>query len=158
MVPSGRVLYFDLDGTLIHTGFGDVKPRLANGAFERAVRRAGFERLVCVANAVAIVHALEEMDRDPDGLGMIFQLTLGALADEAWFRSVTTLVTDPRHRARYLDLSADWWWIDDLAERYLALEGMSSVYASHRGGRILAPDPNGDGQDVLDWLERVAAP
>ena len=124
---AGRTLYFDLDGTLIHMGFGSVKPRLAGAAFERAVRAAGFERLVCVANAVSIVHALEELGREADGVGMIHRLTFGAVSDEAWFRRVTTLVPDPRHRARFIDRTIDWWWVDDLAARYLALEGMDGV-------------------------------
>lgn len=150
-----RVLYFDLDGTVIHSGFGSVKSALADGALERAIRSAGFGRLVCVANAVTIVHALEESGDEVDGLGMILQLTFGAFADEAWFRGVTTLVQEPRHRARHLDLSADWWWVDDLAQRYLTLEGMADRFDRHRGERIFAPDPEGDGQDVLDWLHGI---
>ena len=153
---SQKTLYFDLDGTLIHMGFGAVKPCLAKGGFERAVQAAGFERLVCVANAVAIVHALEEMGKQPDGFEMIFQLCLGAIGDGAWFRRVTTLVAEPRHRARFIDFAADWWWVDDLALRYLTLEGMPGLYAAHRGGRILAPDPNGDGRDVIEWLDGIA--
>ena len=152
-----KTLYFDLDGTLIHLGFGDVKPCLADAAFERAVRAAGFQSLVCVANAVAIVHALEEAGHEVDGIEMILRLSLGALRDEVWFRRVTVLVDDPRHRARFLDRARDWWYLDDLAPRYLGLEGMIDLYEAHRGGRILAPDSNGDGRDVLEWLERVAA-
>jgi hypothetical protein len=153
--PTPKTLYFDLDGTIIHMGFGDVKLRLADGAFERAVRQAGFERLLCVANAVAIVHALEEIGQEVDGVEMIFRLALGAIGDLAWFRRVTTLVEDPRHRARFIDLAADWWWIDDSALHYLALEGMTDLFSAHRGGRILAPNPDGDGRDVIEWLERV---
>jgi hypothetical protein len=132
-----------------------VKPRLAEGGFERAVRAAGFERLVCVANAVAIVHALEEDGRDADGLGMIYQLTFGAVSDEPWFRRVTTLVPDPRHRARFIDRTVDWWWVDDLALRYLTLEGLGELYPAHAGERIFAPSPEGDGGDVLAWLARL---
>jgi hypothetical protein len=150
-----RVLYFDLDGTVIHSGFGSVKKALADGVLERAIRSAGFDRLVCVANAVAIVRALEDLGRRVDGLDIILQLTSGAFADEAWFRRVTTLVVDPRRRARYLDFSADWWWVDDLAQRYLTQEGMADRFTRHSGERIFAPDPEGDGQDVLDWLHGI---
>jgi len=40
-------------------------------------------------------------------------------------------------------------------ERYLALEKMAERYAAHAGERIFAPDPEGEGQDILDWLARV---
>jgi hypothetical protein len=53
-----KTLYFDLDGTLVLSSFGQVKPRLDQGRFERGVRRAAFQRLVCVANSVAIISAL----------------------------------------------------------------------------------------------------
>jgi hypothetical protein len=148
-----RTLYFDLDGTLITNSFGCVKTRLAGGAFERAVRSAKIERLVCVGNAVAIVRALDEIGRAPDALGMIFDLSLGAFEDPAWFRAVTGLIADPRRRAAHIEFSGDWWYVDDLARHYLEIEGRSEMLSVHEGTRIFVPSEDGDGADVLGWLE-----
>lgn len=86
---------------------------------------------------------------------MIFRLALGAFGDLEWFRRVTTLVEDPRHRARFIDLSANGWWVDDSAVAYLELENMRDAYRVHQGVRIFTPDPNGDGRDVIHWVEHV---
>ena len=87
-----RTLYFDLDGTIIQGDFGHVKPRLADGRFEDAIRLSGFGRLVCVANMCTIVSTLIEMGRDVDGREMVFRLCQGAFRDETWFRSSITLI------------------------------------------------------------------
>lgn len=151
-----KTLFFDLDGTVVLLEEGTVKPKLAGGAFERAVRRAGFERLVCVGNAVALIAHLEEMNVEADGHQMVFDLCLGAFEDRPWFTSACSWIADPNNRASAFPESEDWWYVDDLAERYLERAGKRALLDRHRGGRILVPDAGGDGQDVLDWLERIA--
>lgn len=151
-----RTLYFDIDGTLLLGSFGDPKPALAGGAFERAVRQAGVERLVCVGNVVHIVHALERL-RPTDGLGTVLRVCQGVFEDEAWFRAATTLCRDPARRAAEIDTGADWLWVDDLAATHCAEAGLADLYRVHVGGRILAPRPDDDGADVLAWLARLAA-
>ncbi len=147
-----RTLY--LDGTVVRGSFGDVKPQLAEGAFERAIRAAGFERLVCVGNAVSIIHLLAEAGHELDGHEMRLKLCGGAFANEAWFRTVARWVLDPRHRVRELDFEEDWYYVDDMAERYFALEGRHSDFTAHRGGRIWIPGPDDDGGDTVMWLRR----
>jgi len=151
-----RTLYFDIDGTLLLGSFGAPKPALAAGAFERLVRDAGFERLVCVGNVVAIVRILEK-SQPVDGLAMVLRVCQGVFEDEAWFRRVTTLVDDPAERARTVVGSThpDWFWIDDLAEHYCENAGLGAAYREHAGTRILAPTPDGDGRDLAEWLGRL---
>ena len=150
-----RRLYFDIDGTLLIEEQGIPKPHLANGAFEHAVRDAGFEELVCVGNFVAALHAVNEVEPDHDGLGAIFTLCGSTFTDEAWFRGVCTLVTDPINRASEIDLESDWWYVDDLADYYLWKAGRESVFENHNHGRILVPDAAGDGADIRGWLESL---
>ena len=150
-----RTLYFDLDGTIVHADFGHVKPRLADGRFEASIRASGFERLVCVANMCTIVSTLAELGREVDGHDMIFRLCQGAFRDDHWFRSSTTLIPDGARRARYIDFGGDWWWVDDRALFFLELEGLAH-HADHRGRRLMVPKPDGDGSDVLSWLESIS--
>ncbi|HBP23668.1 MAG TPA: hypothetical protein DEA08_38560 [Planctomycetes bacterium] len=149
-----RTLYFDLDGTVV-TGFGGVaKTLLAEGGFERAVRAAGCSRLVCVGNAVAIFQSLARMGQDHDGIGTVFRLCQGAFLDEAWLRSVLELTPiDPHRRVEGIDRGLDWLYVDDLAEQYCRDAGAEELFSAERGRRILRCDPEGDGQDVLAWLE-----
>ena len=150
-----RTLFFDLDGTVVALEEGTVKPRLAGGAFERAIRRAGFDRLVCVGSAVALIAYVEELKMRPDGHQMIFDLCFGAFEDKSWFMSVCSWIAEPRARGSAIDDVGDWWYVDDLAQRYLEQAGKRSLFERHKGGRILVPGANGNGQDVLDWLEGI---
>ena len=150
-----RTLYFDLDGTVVVRSFGHVKPKLANGGFERAIRQAGFERLVCVANMCTIVTTLLEVDPDADGRGMILQLCQGAFQDETWFRRNTSLIPDGSVRARFIDFTGDWWWVDDRATRFLDSEELRRR-AHEDPDRLMIPTPDGDGTDIIEWLAGVA--
>jgi hypothetical protein len=150
-----KTLFFDLDGTVIVLDEGTVKPRLAGGAFERAIRNAGFEQLVCVGNAVAIIGHLEGLKMKPDGHQMIFDLCFGAFEDKRWFASVCSWIAEPRDRGRIITGLGDWWYVDDLAREYLEEAGKHSLFELHNGGRILVPDASGDGQEMLDWIGTV---
>jgi hypothetical protein len=150
-----KTLFFDLDGTVILLEEGTVKPRLGGGRLERAIRRAGFEQLVCVGNAVALIAHLEELEMNPDGHQMIFDLCFGAFEDRIWFRSVCSWIAAPRDRGNIITGLGDWWYVDDLAQRYLEQAGKGSLFELHNNKRILVPNPSGDGQDVLDWLEGI---
>jgi hypothetical protein len=147
-----RTLYFDLDGTIVHAAFGQVKPHLADGRLEGAIRAAGFERLVCVANMCTIVSTLIALGREVDGHDMVYRLCQGAFRDEAWFRSRTTLIPDGSRRARYIDFGGDWWWVDDRAMHFLEAEGLGSHADGNLGRRLMIPQPDGDGSDVMEWL------
>ncbi len=151
------VLYFDIDGTLVRPTFGAAKPALAAGRFEAAVRRAGFERLVCVSDAVLFGEILASAARIGAAHDVVLQLCRGTIRDAAWFGATTRLVADPLQRARFIDIHEDWYYLDDAAFTYLQAVGSPVLDRGVREGRVCACDPGGDGSDVLAWLSAVAA-
>ena len=148
-----RKLYFDIDGTVLVLDTGVPKPALARGMFEAAIRRARFDEVICVGNFAEVVRTLWVVRPEFDGLGATFALCRGAFSDEDWFRSTVRFVKDPKLRAAEVDLGADWWYVDDQAERYFSFAHRGSVFRAHVGKRVCQPSPRGDGVDVLDWLE-----
>ena len=150
-----RRLYFDIDGTIVHLESGIPKLALSGGALGRAIRAAGIDELVCVGNFVAVIRTLWMAQPDYDAHGAILSLCPGTFEDEAWFRANTRFVLDPARRAHEIDLSTDWWYVDDCAERFCADAGRLPLYQAEFGQRILRPTPTGDGRDVLDWLSRI---
>jgi len=152
-----RILYFDISGTLVAEGANRAKPRLADGAFEVAVRDAGFERLVCVSSLVRTVRNLVREGRTDDSHEALFRLCRGAFADADRFRDTVILPEDARPRIACIDLEADWWYLDDLAGLYCENAGREDLYRRHRGERILEPAPHGDGAEILEWLTRIAS-
>ena len=145
-----KTLYFDINGTL--TFQYTCKPALAGGAFERGVRAARFDRLVCVSNFQKHIAFLEEMGKKPDALAILFDACFGAFADPAWFRQVTSMVADSDRRAHSIVFSEDWWYVDDNAREYCAAVGLSNLFDLHRGTRILCPRSDSDGSEILEWL------
>ena len=153
--PSVKTLYFDINGTIAYQY--QCKPALARGAFERAVREAGFVRLVCMSNAQSFIKMLEETGHSPDPLTIMLDMCWGAFCDATWFRQVTKLVPDPDRRACYIDVASDWWYLDDLAKEYLQKEGLADLFEANVGRRILAPFQSSDGEEILRWLTISAA-
>lgn len=147
-----KTLYFDIDGTILLGDHYAPKPLLAGGQFEAHVRKAGFDRLVCVGNLSGILRMVRDMGIEVDELDSIMRFCCGAFADASWFRSVTTLVADSGSRTKHIDYSGDWWYVDDLAEQYFTEAGQRDILDAHRGGRVLITPPGSDGQDIVDWL------
>ena len=153
-----RTFYFDIDGTVLREDTVAVKSGLAAGGFERLVRAAGFDQVVCVGNMIAVVRQLEEMGlAELDRARVIFDYCDGAFSDFSWFRREVSFVEDPHRRVRHLALESDWWYADDLASYYFSLENKSDVLDRELGRRVYVPHANGDGQDLATWLEGVAS-
>jgi len=150
-----RKLYFDIDGTILDVQTAAAKPALVEGKFVKAIRRAGIQELVCVGNYAGVVVEVQTLDTNYDALGAILELCNGVFTDEVWFRANTRLISDPERRAAEVDLDGDWWYVDDLAEKYFLEAGRAEVFRQQLGRRILAPAPEGDGTDVLDWLGAI---
>lgn len=151
-----KTLYFDIDGTVLVENEDTVKPRLGGGQLESAIKRAAFHQIVCVGNFCAISSAIRDLDIDYDGVGVVFRLCRGAFIDEVWFRETTVLIEDPQLRVNSIDFASDWWYLDDLAQYYMAQVGKIDVYRENLGRRICVPDPLGDGSDVQEWLGSAA--
>ena len=145
-----KSLYFDIDGTILRDS--TPKPALADGAFERAVQQAGFEQLVCVSNVITTIQFMEKLGQEIDGLGIVFDVCRGTIRGRTWLRNMTTLVSDPEHRARCIDFAADWWYLDDMARWYMQQDQLSEVYQENLGVRIFVPNQDGDGSNVLNWV------
>ncbi len=150
-----RLLYFDIDGTLLLGDTGEPKAALAHGAFEIAIRQKGFDELICTGNYVDVIHSIEEIDPSYEGMSELFRVCAGVFTNEDWFRKITTLVKDSLYRAKEIDLNEDWWYLDDLAEYHFVIAELKEVFESNRGRRIMIPSPTGDGADILDWIERI---
>jgi hypothetical protein len=150
-----RTLYFDIDGTLLLNDHAGAKTFLANGAFEEAVRAAEVDRLVCVGNFVDVVRIAATITPSYDGVSALFRICLGVFSNEAWFRENVTMADDAERRAELVDLRADWWYVDDLAEHYFRAAGRGDTFHRGAGKRIMVPTPNGDGRDVLEWLAEI---
>ncbi len=100
-----RILYFDVDGTILLLAKGIPKPALQGGAFEEAVRSTGFSQVICVGNVVNIVHELQHLGKAVDGSDIVFDLCQGIFRDKKWLKEVLSLVSNPEHRVRDIDLS-----------------------------------------------------
>lgn len=153
-----RTLYFDIDGTVLRMYTPRAKPALANGVLGRAIRDARFEKLVCIGNYCEIAHMMQPLVPNFDPLGSVLEVCSGVFDDDDWFRACTRLITRPDLRAAEVDLTEDWWYMDDLAEKYFSDAGRAEVYREHRGGRIFVPTAEGDGEDVLAWIQKIGHP
>ena len=152
-----KCLCFDIDGTLLVGSTGKPKPALASGRLEAAIREAAVDRLICVANFASVVHTMHAVDPGFDGLGALFALCQGVFRDEVWFRRVTRLAEDPRNRGLEVSQESDWWYVDDLAHEYLARAGLDALFKEENGHRILVPNCEGDGSEVIEWLRLVGS-
>ena len=81
-----------------------------------------------------------------------------AFPDRDWFLRLLVLTTDTDNRCRYIDLAADWYYMDDWADEYFVNAHGREAFELEKGRRVLLVDPYSDGSDVLDWLKTIPAP
>lgn len=149
-----RTLFFDIDGVLL--GYDD-KPRakLRGDVLPSALRERGFERLVCVSGWVDL-YAEPVLRLDPARQKeAIAALLADVFPDATWFTERLELAYGTDDRCRHIDLSGDWWYVDDWADEFFVKAHGEELYRRELGGRILLADPHGDGGDLLDWLRSV---
>lgn len=154
-----RVLYFDIDGTIVHQTFGPAKAAFANGGLEALLRDGDLNRIVCVSDAVTMGRALEAAGRVSSVGRYVFTQCGGAFQDWRWFARNVEFVADPSNRAQDIDVSADWLLIDDWAERYiLRARSRELLRSARQGQRLFQPDADSNGWDLHAWLgERLKA-
>lgn len=154
-MPASRVFYFDIDGTVVHAGTGSVKPALAGGALERAVRAAQFQRLVCVSSAITVIQQKQALGIPGESHPWLFDVCDGAFSDLDWFTRTVELADDPGHRVELIDTNLDWYYADDAAEPYSRRSGLLELFNAEKGKRIHVAEPGGDGSRMLAWLQRL---
>ncbi|MGI9244221.1 MAG: hypothetical protein ACR2RV_25710 [Verrucomicrobiales bacterium] len=156
MPSPDRVLYFDIDGVLLNLS-EDVKHLLTDGALERELKRLSFSSLVCVSDWVeASQDNLPGAPVKRRGSWIRSACTLQAVfPDENWFIERLHLAEDTGSRGRVIDMTKDWYYVDDWAREFLGKEFGDELYQREKGRRVLMPDPCSDGSDILDWLQRI---
>lgn len=147
-----RVLYFDIDGTLVRPALGSAKRALARGRFERAVRDAGFDLLVCVSSACDEEAGARRMRDACERWRRAFHLCRGTFEDLAWFRRRVRALGTPRLAVPRGERAAEDY---HLYARGVPPAGRPDLAAARREGRLLECDPRGEGADVLAWLRSV---
>ena len=150
-----KTLYFDIDGTVLPIDKDEAKTFLRNGALEKSIRRAGFERLVCVGNIGIVANAIVELGVDYDAIEVVFRLCDSAFEDKEWFQDVTRMVDDPENRASLIDYESGWWYVDDLAEHYLEKANRLGVLQDPVCDRVFIPNPKGNGTGIIEWLGKI---
>ena len=158
-IPSpDRVLYFDIDGVLLNLR-EEVKHLLRDGALERELKQLSFSSLVCVSDWAEASHdQLPRASVKRRGSWIRRACTLqGVFPDESWFLGRLHLAEDAGSRCRIIEMTKDWYYVDDWAREFLGKEFGDELYQREKGRRVLMPDPDGDGSDVLDWLLKIPA-
>lgn len=145
--PPLKVWYFAIDGTLYQAD-GRPKPQLLNGALEWVVKAADFDFLACIGHQCDEATQFDRLDERKD---FLYTYLAPFFADREWLLDKLLLVYDHTNRAKYLDLSIDWYYTDAGADAHLQQEGLSSP-SEQEASRIFIADPQGDGQALLDFL------
>jgi hypothetical protein len=150
-----KLLYFDIDGTILDGSTKAVKSKLQNGQLELKIREANFSKIYCVGNVNDIFNGLEEMGQHVDSVEIIYTLCFDAFVDFDWFMNNVYCTKDPNQRINEIQFKEDWWYMDVFAERYLSKCDAKSTLKEHRGNRILIPESQGDGQDIINWFQKM---
>ena len=152
-----KYLYFDIDGTWLDYD-DQPKPALLGGRLQAALKSARFDRLFCVSGWSDMVAVLVPRRRSyGEQKEAIWQILAELFPDKNWFLENLTLVYDTDHRCRAISLEADWYYVDDWADKFFPEAHGQALFEQERGRRILEADHRGDGQEVLDWLEKIIA-
>ena len=148
-----RVLYFDIDGTLLD--YEDrPKTALLGGRLQRALIQAGFTKLVCVSGW-SDLFASAVLKLSPEQTRQAVCKLLSDLLDPDFLKDRLGLIQDTDNRCRAIDVNSDFYYIDDCADEYITKEFGAEYYKAHCPQRILQVDPYADGSDILEWLQRL---
>jgi hypothetical protein len=153
-----RLLYFDIDGTILDKSSKAVKKNLQDGQLELKIREANFDKIYCVGNVNDIFQGLDKMGQHVDSVEIVYTLCFDAFTDFDWFMNYVCCTKNPDQRIKQIQFSEDWWYMDEMAGHYLKKGGKSEILKRQQGNRILIPKPNGDGEDIINWFEIHAIP
>jgi hypothetical protein len=148
-----RVLYFDIDGTLLD--YEDrPKTALLGGRLQRALIQAGFTKFVCVSGW-SDLFASAVLNLSPEQRKQAVCKLLSDLLEPDFFKDRLDLIHDTDNRCHAIDVNEDFYYIDDWADEYATKEFGGEYYKAHCPRRILRVDPYADGSDILEWLQTL---
>lgn len=151
-----KYLYFDIDGTFLDYD-DEPKPALLDGRLEGALKAAGFDRLFCVSGWSDMVAVSKPRQRTyEEQKQAIWNLLTPLFHDREWFLEKLTLVYDTDRRCEKISLQADWYYVDDWADKFFMEAHGRTLFEKYNRNRILEADHKGDGKDILEWLGYVA--
>ena len=163
-----RILYWDIDGTIIDQSIDEaVKPALADGELQSRIEAAGFDRTVCISGRATMARdalfrpyeIAKGMSPEQERLCLrsVWEIVRDAFPSFERFSQLTRLRYENDNRGEAIDLTADWYYVDDLADHFFVNAYGTSSFEEHLGARILMCDPEGDGSDIIDWLRDIAS-
>jgi len=150
-----KLLYFDIDGTILDGSTKAVKSNLQNGQLELKIRENHFDKIYCIGNVNDIFKGLEKMGQHIDSVEIIYTLCFDAFTDFNWFMNNVCCTQNPDLRIKQIQFMQDWWYMDVLAKRYFNSGETKKTLKEHLGTRILIPEPNGDGKDIINWFDTI---
>jgi len=155
VLSRGRVLYFDIDGVLLDY---DDRPKVAlvQGRLQQLLETAGFGRLVCVSGWCDVVRQPALRIPVSERLLAVHRIIAPLFPDGDWFLNHAEITDDTDHRCRHIDLTSDWFYVDDWADKFFSEQFGVQSYQQELGRRILCCDPRGDGSDIVVWLLGLA--
>ena len=153
--PKKKLLYFDIDGTILDGTTKAVKKSLQNGQLEITIREANFDKIFCVGNVNEIFKGLEEMGQHVDNIEIVYTLCFDAFTDFEWFMNNACCTKNPDRRIEQIQYNEDWWYMDVFAEKYVNKSEIRKTIEQHRDKRIFVPNAQGDGQDIINWISTL---
>ncbi|WP_419535809.1 hypothetical protein [Endozoicomonas sp.] len=151
------VLYFDIDGVLLNYD-DEPKTMLLDGRLQTRLKALNLDRLVCVSGWSDIVNS--DVPPKPQSIQKerIYDLLKAIFTDRAWFLYRLQLQYNTDQRCQYINLTGNWFYMDDWADQFFTDAYGSKAYSQHLGQRVLLVDPHAAGEDILSWLDtRVAS-
>ena len=162
-----RVLYWDIDGTIIDQSIDEaVKPALAGGVFQSWIEAAGFDHTICVSGRATMardalfrpyeIAAGMSPEQEEVCMRSVWETVYDAFPSFEAFAQLTRLRYENDDRGQAIDLTEDWYYLDDLADHFFIKAYGERVFEEELGRRILMCDPEGDGSDIIAWLRSIA--
>ena len=154
-----RVLYFDIEGTLLDDDDDTAKKALTNGQLETALKSCAFDYYACVSGHSDMIHQSHQYGQIPSKNAqkeVIWHLLKDIFPDKENFIAKLILIYNSDRRAEYINPDSDWYYVDDWADKFYSDAFDRLTYQEMENNkRIFLTDPNGDAADILQWLAQL---
>ena len=150
-----KTLYFDIDGTILDASTKAVKKNLQNGQLELKIKERNFDDIFCLGNVNEIFKGLDDMGQHVESVEILYTLCFDAFTDFDWFTKSINCLKTPGKQFRQIEFIGNWWYMDDQAVNFLRKCGKSEILKQESAKRILIPNPDSDGNEIISWLENI---